>query len=115
MEDTNRMTECNGIQDLEESPPNQLIVADIKAVLGDTRKEIALWAILKNHVGGIVRIHDLEQRNHIGMMAGLVVQLDLSLLESSLSGVQTNFIQGLDGILLSGIDVLGRVDYSVGS
>lgn len=49
------------------------------------------------------------------MCAGLVVQLDLTLLELSLARLKTNLVERLYGIGNVGLDVDGCVDNAVGS
>lgn len=49
------------------------------------------------------------------MCAGLVVQLDLTLLELSLARLKTNLVERLYGVRNVGLDVDGRVDDAVGS
>ncbi len=68
------------------------------ATFGDTRKKVTFRAKLQHDEDGIASVHDLKEGNHIGMMAGFVVQLNLPLLEFALPMVQTNLVQGLDGV-----------------
>ena len=87
--DSNGMAVLDSIQNLEKSPLGKGVVTDILASFGDVGKEITLRAVLNDNVGAIWRVHDLHQGNHIGMGTGLVVQLDLTLLEPALAGLQT--------------------------
>lgn len=49
------------------------------------------------------------------MAAGPVMEFYLALLESSLSGFQTNLVQRLDGVRYAGVDIQGTVDHSIGA
>lgn len=49
------------------------------------------------------------------MLAGLIVHGDLSSLEALLSGVQSMFGQGLDGVQFVRVDVNGLVNNTVGA
>jgi len=86
--DSNRMAVLHGIQDLEKGPLGKGIVPNILASLRDVGKEITLGAVLNDNVSAVRRVHDLDQGNHIGMGTGLVMQLDLALLELALAGLQ---------------------------
>ncbi len=108
-----RVAELYGIQYLEEDPLGQVIVADVMASLRDMRKEITIGTEFNDDKGCIDGVHDLNQRNHVRMMAGLMVQLYLPLLEFPLSRIQSGFVEGLDGIQNVGVDVDGAVNDAV--
>ena len=113
MIDPYRMAELYGIQYLEEDPLGQEVVADVVASLRDIRKEITIWTEFNDDKSRIDGIHDLDQRNHVRMLAGLVVQLNLPLLELSLSGIQSGLVQSLDGVENVRVDVDGRVNDAI--
>lgn len=85
----------NGIQNLQKCALGHVIIPKIMAAFRNTRKKITFRAEFQYYEDSIARIHDLEKGNHIGMMTRFMVQLNLPLLESALSVVQTNLIQGL--------------------
>ena len=107
------MAELYGIQDLEENPLGQKVVSDVVASLRDIRKQITIRTEFNDNKGGIDGVHDLNQRNHVRMMAGLMVQLNLPVLEFSLSRIQAGLVQGLDGVKNVGVDIDGGVDDAV--
>jgi hypothetical protein len=109
------MAKLNGVQDLEECLLDEVVVPNIGTAFRDAREQVSLRAILQNYIGAVFGIHDFEQGDNIGMMAGLVVQLDFPLLESSLAGIQSNLVQGLDRVLDLGEDILRGVDNAVSS
>ena len=111
--DSNGVAVRNGIQDLEKGILDQSIITNIETLLGDAREEITLGAVLQNDIGAILRVHNLNQRDHVGVTAGFVVELDLSLLEASLPRVESELVQGLDRILPSGKDILSGVYYAI--
>jgi hypothetical protein len=113
--DSNGVAIFNGIQNLEEGALGHGIITDILALLSDVGEEIALWAVLDDNICAVGRIHDLDERDNIGVGAGLVVQLDLPLLELPLARLKTNLVERLYGIGDVGLDVDGRVDDAVGS
>jgi len=82
------MAVLNGIQNLEESPLSESIVANKFTLLGDVGEQVTFWAVLNNNVSAVRSIHDLYQRHHIGMGARLVMQLNLTLLELALTGLK---------------------------
>lgn len=109
------MAELYGIQYLEKDPLGQEVIADVMASLRDIRKEITIRTEFDDDKGRIDGIHDLDQRNHVRMMAGLMVQLDLPVLEFALSWIQPGLVQGLDGVQHVGVDIDGGVDDAIGS
>jgi hypothetical protein len=82
------MAKLNGIQDLQENALGQKVVSHIMAAVGDAGEQIPLRAEFDDHIGAVGIIQDLDQRNHIGMLAGMVVKPDLPLLELSLPRIQ---------------------------
>lgn len=113
--DSNGMAVFHGIQDLEKSPLGKGIIPNILAALRDVGEEIAFWAILNHDVRAVGGIHNLDQGNNIGVSAGLVVKLNLSLLELALSWLEANLVQRLNSIWGVCLDVHGSVDYSISS
>ena len=109
------MAEVDGVQYLQECLFDQEVIANVVATFGYTRKEITFRAVFQDDIGAIYGIHDLDQRNHVGMMARVVMQLHLPLLKSSLSRIQSNFIQGLHCIWNPGMYVESFVHHSVGA
>lgn len=67
-------------------------------MLCDTRKKVSFRAKFQYHIGAIPGIHNLNQRDHIGMITSLMMKLYFPLLELTLSLIQSNFIQCLDRI-----------------
>lgn len=112
---TNRMTKLDCIQNLQEGMLGEEVVSNESALFGDVGKQIAFWTVLDHHECAVWAVKNLDQGDHIGMLAGKVVELYLSFLEPALSGIQSNFGQGLDGVWLVGEDVNGCVDHPVGA
>ncbi len=115
MVDPQGMAILNGIQNLQEGMLGQLVVAHEQARLGDVGEQVTLWAKFHHDEGAVRAVQDAEQRDHIGMLASLVMESDLPALEASLSLVQSQFGQGLHGIRDVGQDVDGLVDDSIGA
>ena len=113
--DSNRVAIFDGIQNLEKSAFGHGIITHVLALLGDVGEEVALWAVFNDNVCAVGRIHDLDKRDHVGMGAGLVVQLDLPLLELSLARLKTNLVECFYCIGDVGLDVHGRVHDAVGA
>ena len=113
--DSNGVAVLNGIQDLEESPLGKGIITNVLALFGDVGEQVTLWAILNDNVCAVRGVHNLYQRNNIGMSTGLVVELDLPLLELLLSGLQGNLVQSIDRIRGVGLDIDRGVDYAIGT
>lgn len=86
--DSNGMAIFNGIKDLKKSPPGKSIVTDVFPSFGDIGKEIALRAVLNDHIRAIRRVHYLYQGNNVWVDTGLVVQLDFPLLKLPLPWLQ---------------------------
>ena len=111
MVDPNRVAVVYSIQNLKKGLLDQVVITNIIPTLRDTREQVALGTVLQHNKCAIFRVHDLDQGNHIGMLAGLMVELNLTLLKSPLSWVQTNLVQGLDSIgMVIVVDVDGCVD-----
>ena len=115
MVDSNRVAVLDSVQDLEEGALGHGIVSDVLGLLGDVGEQVTFWAVFNDYVCAVGGIHDLDQRDDIGVSAGLVVQLDLTLLELSLARLKTNLVKRLYGIRNVGLDVHGCVDDAVGS
>ena len=108
------VAELNSIQDLEESALDQGIISDKETLVGNGRKEITLGAVIKDHIGTIRGIHDANERNDIGMLAGHMVQSDLPLLVLELAGV-SGLVEGLHGIHDLGVDVDSSINNPIGA
>lgn len=113
--DPNGVAVLNGIQNLQESMLGQLIIAHKSALFGDVGEQVALGTKFNHDERAVRAVQDAEQRDNIGMLAGLVVQGDLSSLEASLPGIQSGFGESLHGIGDIGQDVDGLVDHSIGT
>jgi len=72
-------------------------------------------AVLDDDVGAVYSVHDLDQRDHVGVGARLVVELDLALLELALARLKTDLVEGLYGVGHVGLDVHGSVYDSIGA
>lgn len=109
------MAELYGVQNLEKCTLDHGIVAYVLALLGDVGEQITFRAVFDDNVGTVWGIHDLDQRDNIGMSAGLMVELDLSLLEFPLARLKTDFVKCLYCIWDASLDVHGCVHHSIGS
>lgn len=109
----NRMAELDGFKNLKESVLDQCILTNIESLFSDPREEISLGAEFHDNKGAVGGIQHLHQRHHIRVLAYLVVQLDLSLLESPLSGFEANLVQGLDCILDASAHIKSSVDNAI--
>ena len=88
----NGVAEVDRIQNLEEGILGHGVIVKILTFLRDTREEITFRAKLQNHKCAVKGRHYLNHGHHIGMMAGLMMELYLPLLECLLSGIQANLI-----------------------
>lgn len=113
--DSDRVAIFNSIQDLKESTLSPLVIADEFALLGDVREQVTFWAVLNDDVGAVRSVHDLDQRNNVGVNAGLVVKLNLTLLKLVLTRLEANFVKRLHSIRNVGLDVHGGIDHSIGT
>jgi hypothetical protein len=111
--DSNTVAVLYGIQDLEENTPGKFVIANVLSSFGDVGKEISLRAIFNDNICAVRSVHDLHQRDDIGMGTSTVMQLHLSLLELSLPRLQADLVEGFDGIGSIGLDVQGSVDDTV--
>jgi CO dehydrogenase/acetyl-CoA synthase beta subunit len=113
--DSNRVAVFNSIQNLEESTLSPVIVTNELALLSDVGEQVTFRAVLHDNVCAIRGIHDLDQRNNVGVRASLVVELDLALLELALARLKTDLVKRLYSIGNVGLDVHGGVDNSISS
>lgn len=113
--DSNRMAVLHGIQDLEEGPLDQILIANVLALLSDVREQVTFRAVLHYNVSAIRSIHDLDEGDYIRVSTRLVVELDFSLLELPLPGFKPDLVECLDGIGNVRLDVHGCVDNSISS
>lgn len=90
------------------------IITDVVAFLGDLGKQIAFLAVLENNVCALRAVQNLQEGNHIGMLARKVMQLDLAVLESLLAWVESGLGQGLDGVGHVGHYVASLENSSIG-
>jgi hypothetical protein len=102
-----------GIQDLEESSLDKIIIANILALLSDVREQITFRAVLNYDISAVGSVHDLDQRDYIGMSTGLVMELDFPLLELSLARLKAKLVECLHGIWNVGLDIHGCVNNAV--
>lgn len=111
----NGMAELYGIQELEEDTLDQGVIADKVALVGDAGEQVTLGAELHHDVGTIHGVHDAHEGDHVGMLAGQMVETDLALLVFELTGIQPGLVEGLDRITAMRVNVQGSVDNSVGA
>jgi hypothetical protein len=115
MVDSTAMAVLNSIQDLEESAPGKLVVADKIALFCNVAKEIPLRAIFDDNIRAIGGIENLHQGYDIGVATGATVQSNLTLLELHLTWFQTNFVQRFNSVFRVGVDVQSSVHDAVSS
>lgn len=113
MVDSNGVAVLNSIQDLKKSALSPVIVTNELALLSDVGKQITFRAVLDDNIGAVRSIHDLYQRNNVGVSASLVVELDLSLLELALTWLKADLVKRLYSIGDVGLNVHGSVDNSI--
>jgi hypothetical protein len=58
--DTERMAILNSIEELQENPLRQDVVAYKVAMLGDVREKVTLWAVLDNDISAVDGMQDLD-------------------------------------------------------
>jgi len=111
------MAMLDSIYDLKEDTPNQLIVACVDTLLGNTGKQISLRAIFQNNVDTVRGIQNALQGQNVSMSmaAGLVMQMDLILLILLLLQVHTNLVQGLDSVRSLGDKIPCSVNGAIGA
>lgn len=115
MVDSEGVAELHGIQELEKHTLDQGVVANKVPFVGDTGEEIPFRAVFHDDVGTVLGIHDAGKGHDVGMLAGQVVQTDLTLLVFELAGIQPGLVESLDGIADVGVDVQGSVHDTVGT
>lgn len=113
MVDTSGVAMADSIQDLEEHTLGLVVVGDVVAFVGDLGKQISLGTILKNDIRALGAIQDLDHGNHIAVLAGLVVQLDLTILELPLPCIKADLVQSLYGILFISLNVTCSIHSAV--
>lgn len=113
--DTNGVAIHDCVQDLQKSTSGKKIITDKVASFRDAGEQVAFGTKFNDHKGAVKAIHDANQRHHIGVTAGQVVELDLPLLELALSGVESELVEGLHGVGDVGVNVDGGVDDSIGA
>lgn len=106
------------VQDLKEYPLGKIVLTDILPALCDIEEEITLWAIFQDNKDAVRTVDDLQHGHNVGVGRSVPVQADFPGLEGHLSLIQgcpigIEFAERLDGISDIGVDVDGRVDYSV--
>lgn len=112
---SNGVAVLDGIQDLEEGTLGKGFIPNILGLFCDAGEEITLGAVFHDNVCAVGGIHDLDQRNHVGVSAGLVMKLNLSLLELALARLKAKLIERLYSIGDVGLHVHGSVDDSIGT
>lgn len=115
MVNPNGVAKLYGVEDLEKDTLDELVIADIPCMLGDVGEEVTLGTILDHDKGAVRGIHDLDQGDDVGMLAGMVVELDLPLLELALLRIEADLVERLDGIHDPCVDVLAGVDDAIGA
>ena len=104
-----------GIHNLEEDAAGFSVLTHILALLSDLGEQIAFRAVLQDNKGAILGLEDLLHGNNIRMLAGLVMQPDLSILEVLLSLVKAEPVQGLHSILGMRLQIYSSVDSTIRS
>jgi hypothetical protein len=85
------------------------------ALVGDAGEQVTLGTKLHHDVGTIQGVHDANEGDDVGMLAGPVVETNLALLILELSGIQPGLVESLDGILNVRVDVQGSIYDSIGA
>lgn len=80
----NGMTELDSVQYLKERIFGHEIITKVMALFRDAGEQITFRTEFKDYIGTVVGIHYLDERDHIRVMAGRMMQLDLPLLETPL-------------------------------
>lgn len=111
--DPDGMAKLNSIQKLEKDVLGKLIVSNEAAALGNVAEKITFGAVLNHDKCAVGTVQYAHERDHIGMMAGLIVHGNLSSLETLLTGIQSMFGKGLYGVQFVGVNVDGLVDHTV--
>jgi hypothetical protein len=101
------------IQDLEKGALDQVLIADILALLGDVGKQVTFWAVFHYDISAVRGVHDLDKGNYVWVCASLVVELDLPLLEFPLTRLEADLVECLHGIRNVCLDVHGCVNNSI--
>jgi hypothetical protein len=120
MVDAQSMAVFHGVQDLHEDSLCQVVLTHILATFSDIEEKISLRAVLKNDIGAVRIVHNLQHGDDVGMRRGEIVQAELPVLESNLPTVQrrpvhVEFAKSLHGISNAGLDINSGVDNTVGS
>lgn len=113
--DPKGMAVLDGIQKLEEHVLGKSVVTNEASSLSDIAEKVTFRAVLDDNERAVGAIHDAHQRDHIGMLAGLIMHGDLSSLEALLSGVHSMFGEGFHGVQLIGVDVDSLINNTVGT
>jgi len=90
------------------------VVTNILTLLGDLGKKVTFGAVLKHDIRAIRALQGLMQGHDVRMLA-LVVELNLTILESPLTVVKTNLWQSLYSILDVGQEIPGLVYGAIGT
>ena len=114
MVDSNGVAKLNGIQKLQENVFGQAVVAYEMPLFGDIGEQVTFRAILDHHICAFWAVQNSHERNHIGMLTGLVMESNFCLLETSLSGIQSMLGKSLHGVELVRIDVDSLIHNAIG-
>ena len=104
------MTELDSVQYLKKCILGHEIITKVMALFRDAGEEITFRTEFKDYIGTVVGIHYLDERDHIRVMAGRMMQMDLPLLETPLPWIQTNLVQSLDRVGNVRVNVNGSID-----
>lgn len=115
MIDSNGVAVLDSIQDLKEGMLGAVIIANELALLGDIGEQITFRTELDDHECTVGTVQDANQRDHIGVLAGLVMESNFPTLESLLALVQSRLGQSLDSVGNLGVKINGLVDHTVGA
>jgi hypothetical protein len=107
------MTVLHGIQNLKKGSLDKIIIANILALLSDVREQITFWAVLDYDISAIWGVHNLDQGDYVGVSAGLMVELDLPLLELLLPWLKANLVECFHRIWDIGVHIQCSVNNSV--
>lgn len=83
----------NCIKKLKKCVPDKRFLPSIEGLVRDPGEKVSSGAELENDIRAIRSIYNFKHGDHIGMLADLVVQLNLALLESSLPRLKSDLVE----------------------
>lgn len=98
MEDPFRVTVFDGIDNLKENSSNEFVVSEVPLTFRDHSEQVPFLTELQDNVDASLLLDNVVKGNDVRVSTRETVKGDLTTLERTLTRVESDLVQTLDGV-----------------